>query len=69
MEQIQTLSQPYGQPWVILVIRLSTLMSVANDLLNDAFWLDNELSALAAKCSSLSVSKVQINHLELQNPL
>ena len=42
---------------------------VANDLLNDALRLDNELSALAATCSLRSVSKVQINHLGLQNPL
>ena len=26
-------------------IQLSTIMLVANDLLNDALWLDNELSA------------------------
>ena len=50
-------------------IRLSTLGPVANDLLNDALWLDNELSALAATCLLRSVSKVQINHLGLQNPL
>ena len=50
-------------------IRLSTLKPVANDLLNDALRLDNELSALAATCSLRSVSKVQINHLGLQNPL
>ena len=42
-------------------VRLSTLMSVANDLLNDALRLDNELSALATTCSLRSVSKVQIN--------
>ena len=46
-------------------IRLSTLRPVANDLLNDALRLDNELSALTL----WSVSKVQINHLGLQNPL
>ena len=46
-------------------IRLSTLRPVTNDLLNDALWLDNELSALAATCSLRSVSKVQINHLGL----
>ena len=51
------------------VIRLSTLRPVGNDLLNDALRLDNELSALAATCSLRSVSKVQINHLGLQNPL
>ena len=51
------------------IIRLSTLRPVANDLLNDALRLDNELSALAATCSLRSVSKVQINHLGLQNPL
>ena len=51
------------------LIRLSTLRPVANDLLNDALRLDNELSALAATCSLRSVSKVQINHLGLQNPL
>ena len=51
------------------IIRLSTLRPVANDLLNDALRLDNELSALAATCSLWSVSKVQINHLGLQNPL
>ena len=50
-------------------IRLSTLTSVASDLLNDALRLDNELSALAATCSLRSVSKVQINHLGLQDPL
>ena len=50
-------------------IRLSTLRPVANDLLNDALRLDNELSALAATCSLWSVSKVQKNHLGLQNPL
>ena len=50
-------------------IELSTLRPVANDLLNDALRLDNELSALAATCSLRSVSKVQINHLGLQNPL
>ena len=49
-------------------IWLSTLRPVANDLLNDALRLDNELSALAATCSLRSVSKVQINHLGLQNP-
>ena len=37
-------------------IRLSTLRPVANDLLNDALRLDNELSALAATCSLRSVS-------------
>ena len=52
-----------------LHIRLSTLRPVANDLLNDALRLDNELSALAATCSLRSVSKVQINHLGLQTPL
>ena len=41
--------------------RLSTLRPVANELLNDALRLDNELSALAATCSLRSVSKVQIN--------
>ena len=50
-------------------IELSTLRPVANDLLNDALRLDNELSALAATCSLRSVSKVQINHMGLQNPL
>ena len=59
--------------WVISCIlwqiRLSTLRPGANDLLNDALRLDNELSALAATCSLRSVSKVQINHLGLQNPL
>ena len=50
------------------MIRLSTLRPVANDLLNDALRLDNELSALAATCSLRSMSKVQINHLGLQNP-
>ena len=38
-------------------------------VLNDALQLDNELSALAAMCLLRSVSKVQINHLGLQNPL
>ena len=55
--------------WMFEQIRLSTLRPVANDLLNDALRLDNELSALAATCSLRSVSKVQINHLGLQNPL
>ena len=32
-------------------IRLSTLTSVANDLLNDALWLGNESSAWATTCS------------------
>ena len=50
-------------------IRLSTLASVASDLLNDAPRLDNELSPLAATCALRSVSKVQINHLGPQNPL
>ena len=52
-----------------VTIRLSTLTSVASDLLNDALRLDNELSTLAATCSLRSVSKVQINHLGLQDPL
>ena len=55
--------------FVGIPIWLSTLGPVANDLLNDALRLDNELSALAATCSLRSVSKVQINHLGLQNPL
>ena len=55
--------------WKWVTIRLCTLRPVANDLLNDALRLDNELSALAATCSLRSVSKVQINHLGLQNPL
>ena len=50
-------------------IRLSTLASVASDLLNDAPRLDNELSVLTATCALRSVSKVQINHLGPQNPL
>ena len=50
-------------------LRLSTLRPVANDLLNGALRLDNELSVLAATCSLRSVSKVQINHWGLQNPL
>ena len=54
------------EQWKWYASRLSTFMSVANDLLNDAFRLDNELSALAA---TWSLSKVQINHLGLQNPL
>ena len=60
---------PLGLPTACRLIRLSTLRPVANDLLNDALRLDNELSALAATCSLRSVSKVQINHLGLQNPL
>ena len=50
-------------------IRLSTLASVASDLLNDALRLENDLPALAATCSLRSVNKVQINHLGLQDPL
>ena len=68
------LRQGPGWPWTDAVmetgsIRLSTLRPVANNLLNDALRLDNELSALAATCSLRSVSKVQINHFGLQNPL
>ena len=61
----------YEFNWIVIwiEIRLSTLRPVANDLFNDALRLDNELSALAATCSLRSVSKVQINHLGLQNPL
>ena len=59
-----------GQPiWTMLYlkidfveIRQTTLTSVANGLLNDALRLDNDLSALAATCSSRSVSEVQMNH-------
>ena len=39
-------------------ILLSTLTSVASDLLNDALRLDNELSAWAATCSLRSVTEV-----------
>ena len=70
---VNTASEAEGQNntscQMLLLIWLSTLRPVANDLLNDAFQLDNELSALAATCSLRSVSKVQINHLGLQNPL
>ena len=58
----------YIYVYIRLSIRLSTLTSVANDLLYDALRLDNELSALVATCSSRSVSEVQINHSGLQNP-
>ena len=44
-----------GTGWKIL---LSTLTSVASDLLNDALRLDNELSAWAATCSLRSVTEV-----------
>ena len=43
--------------WVCCIL-LSTLTSVASDLLNDALRLDNELSAWAATCSLRSVTEV-----------
>ena len=52
------LSFLYDNVKSVFLIRLSTLTSVANDLLNDALRLDNELSALAATRSLQSVSKV-----------
>ena len=61
--------RPPGDKRLSEPIRLSTLRPVANDLLNYSLRLDNELSALAATCSLRSVSKVQIYHLGLQNPL
>ena len=50
-----TLIHRLSSPMAIL---LSTLTSVASDLLNDALRLDNELSAWAATCSLRSVTEV-----------
>ena len=45
----------FSSAWVPRAIRLSTLRPVANDLLNDALRLDNELSAV-------SLGQIKSNH-------